>query len=104
MPTYSREAPCSFGIYKHIVSGGDADHFAVLVIMRVWVIAVRVQIFVPCFGTDAFGGYVYTCTVCVYMYVYVYVYTHILLLLQLLLLQLLLYVYIMLVLYYLFNM
>ena len=76
MPTYSREAPYSFGIYKHFVSGGDTDHFAVLVIMRVWVIAVRVQIFVPCFGTDAFGGYVYTCTVCVYMCVYMYNYKY----------------------------
>ena len=72
MPTYSREVPYSFGIYKHIVSGGDTDHFAVLVIMRVWVIEVRVQIFVPCFGTDVFGGYVYTCTVCVYMCIYTY--------------------------------
>ena len=104
MPTYSREVPYSFETYKHIVSGGDTDR-AVLAIMRVWVIAVRVQIFVPCFGTDAFDGYIYTCTLCAYMCVYVYVYTHILLLLlPLLLLQLLLYVYIMFVLYYLFNM
>ena len=103
MPTYSRGVPYSFETYKHIVSGGDTDH-AVLGIMRVWVIAVRVQIFVPCFGTDAFDGYVYTCTVCVYMCVYVYVYTHIILLLPILPLQLLLYVYIMFVLYYLFNM
>ena len=76
MPTYSHEVPYSFGIYKHIVSGWDTDHFAVLVIMRVWVIAVRVQIFVPCFGTDAFGGYVYTCTVCVYVCICVCIYTY----------------------------
>ena len=76
MPTYPREVPYSFETYKHIVSGGDTDH-AVLVIMWVWIIAVRVQAFVPCFKTDAFDGYVYTCTVCVYMCVYVYIYIYI---------------------------
>ena len=43
MSAYLRIVPHSFETYKYIVSGGDIDH-AVLVIMWVYIIAVRVQI------------------------------------------------------------